>query len=72
MKTKQNEDPGFEIIKEVPGAGGSGGGMPRMGNPFGALAGGGANLFGSNPSLASLGALLGGQGGQNSLLQKCK
>ena len=82
LKTKQNEDQGFEIIKEVPGT------MPRMGNPFGAQ-----NLF-NNPNLSSLAALMAGgnmgnmssllagagqgQGGmgsllnQSSMLQKCK
>ena len=83
LKTKQNEDQGFEIIKEVPG---TMGGAPRMGNPFGAQ-----NLF-NNPNLSSLAALMAGgnmgnmssllqgaqQGGmgnlinQSSMLQKCK
>merc|ERR1719452_323354 len=51
LKTKQNEDQGFEIIKEVPGNPGT---MPRMGNPFGAQ-----NLF-NNPNLSSLAALMAG------------
>ena len=73
LKTKQNEDQGFEIIKEVPG---TMGGAPRMGNPFGAQ-----NLF-NNPNLSSLAALMAGNmsgmgsmGGlinQSSMLQKCK
>ena len=54
LKKKQNEDQGFEIIKEVPGS--IGGGAPRMGNPFG---GGGANMF-SNPNLSNLAALMAG------------
>ena len=78
-----NEDQGFEIIKEVPG---TMGGAPRMGNPFGAQ-----NLF-NNPNLSSLADLMAGgnmgnmssllqgaqQGGmgnlinQSSMLQKCK
>jgi len=58
LKTKQNEDQGFEIIKEVPGT------MPRMGNPFGAQ-----NLF-NNPNLSSLAALMAGgnMGNMSSLL----
>ena len=78
LKTKPNDDQGFEIIKEVPGTMG-GAGPPRMGNPFGAQ-----NLF-NNPNLSSLAALMagnmgnmpgiGGMGGlinQSSMLQKCK
>ena len=52
LKTKQLEDQGFEVIKEVPG---SAMGAPRMGNPF---ASGG--MFGSNPNLTSMAALLAG------------
>jgi len=75
LKTKPNDDQGFEIIKEVPGT--MGAGPPRMGNPFGAQ-----NLF-NNPNLSSLAALMagnmgnmpgiGGMGGlinQSSMLQK--
>ena len=49
LKTKNNEDQGFEIIKEVPGS------MPRMGNPFS----GASNMF-NNPNLSSLAALMSG------------
>ena len=47
LKTKQLEDQGFEVIKEVPG---SAMGAPRMGNPF---------AF-ANPNLTSMAALLAG------------
>jgi len=59
LKTKQNEDQGFEIIKEVPG---TMSGAPRMGNPFGGF---------NNPNLTSLAALMSGgnMGNMNSLLQ---
>ena len=48
LKTKNNEDQGFEIIKEVPGS------MPRMGNPFA-----GSSML-NNPNLSSLAALMSG------------
>ena len=51
LKTKQLEDQGFEVIKEVPG---SAMGAPRMGNPFA------SGMFGSNPNLTSMAALLAG------------
>merc|ERR1719291_1483716 len=51
LKTKQLEDQGFEVIKEVPG---SAMGAPRMGNPFASA------MFGSNPNLTSMAALLAG------------
>ena len=55
LKTKQKEDQGFEIIKEVPGS--FTGGAPRMGNPFGG--GAGAAMF-NNPNLSNLAALMAG------------
>ena len=82
LKTK-NDDPGFEIVKEVPAS------MPRMGNPF---FGGTSGLL-TSPNLANLATLMaggsmsnmnnmssllsgaGGMGGlmsQSNMLQKCK
>ena len=52
MNKKSNEDQGFEIIKEV--------GAPRMGMPNFGMGG----MFGSNPSISSLAALI--QGGSMS------
>ena len=50
LNKKSNADQGFEIIKEVPG----GTGAPRMGNPFS------GGMFGSNPNLSNLAALMAG------------
>ena len=82
LKTK-NDDPGFEIVKEVPAS------MPRMGNPFfGASSGlltspNLANLAslmagGSMSNMNNMSSLLSGAGGmgglmsQSNMLQKCK
>jgi hypothetical protein len=77
LKTKQHENPDFEIIKEV--MAGSGAAVNKLLNPFGGGPGG-ANF--NNPNLAALASLMssGGAGGlgpaalmnPNLLLQKCE
>ena len=75
LKTKAGEDPGFEIIKEVPG---NSGGMPRM---MGGLMGGlmAPNNMQGMFKDAGLGGMMGGMlGGQglgalgNPNMMKCK
>ena len=63
MKSKAGEDPGFEIIKEVPG---NSGGVPRM---MGGLMGG---LGGNMGMMGGMGGLLGGQGMSNPNMMKCE
>jgi hypothetical protein len=68
LRTKQHEDPGFEIIKEVM-AGGAGS-VNKLLHPFagaGGSSGGGSSSF-NNPNLAALASLMaassgGGSGG---------
>ena len=83
LKTKQHEDPGFEIIKEV--MGGSSGAVSKLLNPYGGAGGSTSNF--NNPNLAALASLMAAGGGSaagsgglgpaalmnpNLLLPKCK
>ncbi len=81
LKTKQHEDPGFEIIKEV--MAGSPGAVNKLLNPFGSGGGGGPASSFNNPNLAALASLMGSGGissglgpsalmNPNLLLQKCE
>ena len=76
LKTKQHENPDFEIIKEVMAGGGAA--VNKLLNPFGGGPGG-SNF--NNPNLAALASLMssGGSGlgpaalmNPNLLLQKCE
>ena len=67
LRTKQNEDPGFEIIKEVPGSGKSPFGMLQNNPSLSALA---TLMGGAGPNAAGMSAA--GLMGHSNILQKCK
>ena len=72
LKTKAGEDPGFEIIKEVPG---NSGGMPRMNMGMMGGLGGMQGMFKDAGLGNMMGSMLGGQGlGAlgNPNMMKCK